>query len=198
MVAVPLVGVFLWAVGAPAVGAGPTRLVPVRQPPVQMSFGIALPALFGGNMLTVAAMPDLARFIRTERGAIGGMLLSFPFAAPVLTFISALIALATMRTYIMEIVVGMGFGLPALAMLLLSIWTINALNLYSAGLSLAATFPGIRQGVIIVAGGLIGCIFALLGIIDSFIPFLVTLGLIIPPIAAIYVIDGFQIGRAHV
>src|SRR3546814_3140835 len=65
-----------------------------------------------------------------------------------LTFISALIALATMRTDIMEIVVGMGFGLPALAMLLLSIWTINALNLYSAGLSLAATFPGIRQGVI--------------------------------------------------
>src|SRR3546814_3307638 len=64
-------------------------------------------------------------------------------------------------------------------------------NRYSAGLSLAATFPGIRQGVIIVAGGLIGCIFALLGIIDSFIPFLVTLGLIIPPIAAIYVIDGF-------
>src|SRR3546814_5265951 len=60
-------------------------------------------------------------FIRTERGAIGGMLLSFPFAAPVLTFISALIALATMRTDIMEIVVGMGFGLPALAMLLLSI-----------------------------------------------------------------------------
>src|SRR3546814_5528410 len=89
------------------------------------------------------------------------MLWSFPFAAPVLTFISALIALATMRTDIMEIVVGMGFGLPALAMLLLSIWTINALNLYSAGLSLAATFPGIRQGVIIVAGGLIGCIFAL-------------------------------------
>src|SRR3546814_6807847 len=38
---------------------------------------------------------------------------------------------------------------------------------------------------------LLGCIFALLGIIDSFIPFLVTLGLIIPPIAAIYVIDGF-------
>src|SRR3546814_15343320 len=87
-------------------------------------------------------------FIRTERGAIGGMLLSFPFAAPVLTFISALIALATMRTDIMEIVVGMGFGLPALAMLLLSIWTINALNLYSAGLSLAATFPGICPGVI--------------------------------------------------
>jgi cytosine permease len=103
-----------------------------------------------------------------------------------------LIALATGQTDIMQIVVAMGFGIPALAMLLLSVWTINALNLYSAGLSMAATFPGVRQWVIIVVGGTIGCIFALLGIINSFIPFLVTLGLIIPPIAAIYVIDGFS------
>jgi cytosine permease len=34
-----------------------------------------------------------------------------------------------------------------------------------------------------------------MGIINSFIPFLVTLGLIIPPIAAIYVIDGFFVFR---
>src|SRR3546814_12184762 len=84
MVAVPLVGVILIAVCVTALGAGPTSLEPVRHPPVPMSFGIALSALVGGNMLTVAAMPDLARFIRPERGAIGGLLLSFPFAAPVL------------------------------------------------------------------------------------------------------------------
>ncbi len=35
-----------------------------------------------------------------------------------------------------------------------------------------------------------------MGIINSFIPFLVTLGLIIPPIAAIYVIDNFYTFRA--
>src|SRR3546814_6798171 len=71
MVAVPLVGVILIAVCVTALGAGPTSLEPVRHPPVPMSFGIALSALVGGNMLTVAAMPDLARFIRTERGEIG-------------------------------------------------------------------------------------------------------------------------------
>ncbi len=191
MVAVPLAGIILVAVCVTAVGAHPVDLAPAENPPTPMSFGIALSALVGGNMLTVAAMPDLSRFIRTERGAISGMLLSFPIAAPVLMLISALIALATGETDIMQIVVSMGFGIPALAMLLLSVWTINALNLYSAGLSMAATFPRVRQWVIIVAGGAIGCIFALLGIINSFIPFLVTLGLIIPPIAAIYVIDGF-------
>lgn len=196
MVAVPFVGIILIAVCIKATGAHPVDLAPVQNPPVPMSFGIALSALVGGNMLTVAAMPDLSRFIRTERGAITGMLLSFPFAGPLLMVISALIALATTQTDIMQIVVGMGFGAPALAMLLLSVWTINALNLYSAGLSMAATFPRVRHWMFIVVGGVIGCTFALMGIINSFIPFLITLGLIIPPIAAIYVIDGFTRFRA--
>ncbi len=196
MVAVPLVGLILVAVCVTATGAHPVDLAPAQDPPAPMTFGIALSALVGANMLTVAAMPDLSRFIRSERGAIGGMLLSFPLAAPLLMLISALIALATGQTDIMQLVVAMGFGAPALLMLLLSVWTINALNLYSAGLSMAATFPAVRPWIFIVAGGGVGCTFALLGIIDSFVPFLIALGLVIPPIAAIYVIDGFvRFGR---
>lgn len=189
MVAVPLVGVILVAVCVKVIGDAPVELSPVDAPPVPMSFGIALSALIGGNMLTVAAMPDLSRFIRSERGALVGMALSFPFATPILMIVSALIALATGQTDIMQLVAGLGFGAPALIMLVLSVWTINALNLYSAGLSMAATFPRVRQWLFTIAGGAVGCAFALMGIIDSFIPFLVTLGLVIPPIAAIYVID---------
>jgi cytosine permease len=195
MIAVPLAGIILIAVCVKVVGVAPVTLSPAEDPPVPMSFGIALSALVGGNMLTVAAMPDLSRFIRTERGALVAMVLSFPFAAPLLMVVSALIALATGQTDIMRLVVGLGFGAPALIMLLLSVWTINALNLYSAGLSMAATFPRVRQWIFTIAGGAVGCMFALLGIINSFIPFLVALGLIIPPIAAIYVIDSLLIFR---
>ena len=198
MIAVPFVGIVLVAVCVHAVGDAPSLdLAPVTNPPVPLSFGIALSALVGGNMLTVAAMPDLSRFIRSERGAVAGMALSFPFAAPLLMVVSALIALTTGQTDIMEIVVALGFGAPALLMLLLSVWTINALNLYSAGLSMAATFPRVPQWIFTIAGGALGCMFALLGIIDSFIPFLVTLGLIIPPIAAIYVIDCLIVFRRN-
>ena len=197
MVAVPFVGIILIAVCVNVVGDAPVDLAPAENPPVPLSFGIALSALVGGNMLTVAAMPDLSRFIRTERGALIGMALSFPFAAPLLMVVSALIALATGQTDIMQIVVGLGFGAPALIMLLLSVWTINALNLYSAGLSMAATFPRVRQWIFTIGGGAVGCGFALMGIIESFIPFLVTLGLIIPPIAAIYVIDSLLLFRHH-
>lgn len=196
MVAVPFVGVILVAVCVSALGANHSPdLAPVTEPPVPMSFGIALSSLVGGNLLTIAAMPDLSRFIRTERGAISAMLLSFPFCAPIIMLVSALIALTTGQTDIMALVVALGFGIPALTMLVLSVWTINALNLYSAGLSLAATFPRLTQGAIVVIGGTIGCLFAVLGIINSFIPFLIAIGLIIPPIAAIYVIDGFTTFR---
>ncbi|HVK80917.1 MAG TPA: cytosine permease, partial [Verrucomicrobiae bacterium] len=84
MVAVPLVGVILIAVCVNAVYGQSVDLGPRDNPPVDMSFGTALTAFIGGNMLTVAAMPDLSRFIRTERGAIAGMALSFPLAAPLL------------------------------------------------------------------------------------------------------------------
>ncbi|MES2496497.1 MAG: cytosine permease [Pseudomonadota bacterium] len=193
LVAVPFLGLLLVVICFLAVRSGGVVLEPTVAPPVPMNFGVALSALIGGNMLAVVAMPDLSRYIRTERGALAAMVLSFPFAAPLLMVVAALTALATGQTDIMALVVRYGLGLPALAMLVLSSWTINASNLYSASLSLSATFPTVRTWIFIVVGGAIGAFFALMHIIDSFIPFLLFLGLIIPPIAAIYVIDGFTL-----
>lgn len=195
LVAVPLLGAILVAVCVMAVHRHGIVLHPSAQAPVPMGFGIALSALIGGNMLTVAAMPDLSRYIRSPRGAVLAMALSFPIAAPLLMVAAALPALATHETDIMRLIVGFGFGVPALAMLVLSSWTINASNLYSASLSLSATFPSVRPWAFIVVGGAIGAVFALMGIIHAFIPFLLFLGLIVPPIAAIYVIDGFTVFR---
>lgn len=191
MIAVPFLGAILIAVCVVAIRQHGVVLGPSPAPPEPMSFGIALSAIIGGNMLVVAAMPDLSRYIRSARGAVTSMILSFPIATPLLMIVAALPALATGEMDIMKLIVGFGFGLPALFMLILSTWTINAANLYSASLSMGATFPAVRQWVFICAGGAVGMIFALMGIIDAFVPFLLFLGIIVPPIAAIYVIDGF-------
>ncbi|KRB86175.1 cytosine permease [Sphingomonas sp. Root710] len=191
LIAVPFLGIILVLLCYYAVQTGGVVTAPAPVPPVPMSFGIALSALIGGNMLAVAAMPDLSRYIRTSRSAVVAMLLSFPVAAPILAVVAALTALATNEVDIIALVVRFGLGLPALAMLVLSCWTINGSNLYSASLSVSATFPSVRPWVFTIVGGFIGGAFALMHIIDAFIPFLLFLGLIIPPIAAIYVIDGF-------
>jgi cytosine permease len=191
LIAVPLLAAILAAVAIFALRRYGFVAAPSANPLEPMSFGIALSALIGGNMLTVAAMPDLSRYIRSVKGATASMILSFPIATPLLLVAAALPALATGETDIMKLVTMFGFGLPVLLILILSIWTINAANLYSASLSMRATFPKVREWIFICAGGAVGGAFAVAGIIDAFIPFLIFLGILIPPIAAIYVIDTF-------
>jgi cytosine permease len=135
--------------------------------------------------------------VRTRSQAIVGMLLSFPLATPLLMLVAAVPALATGETDIMRLIVGFGLGVPALLVLILSTWTINSANLYSASLSLTATFPRISQWKFTLLAGACGSLLAVAGIIDAFVSFLLVLGIIIPPIAAIYVIDAFCSNRAE-
>jgi cytosine permease len=193
LMTVPLLGLALAAVCFAAVHQHGIVLVPRIAPPVHMTFGIALSAQIGGNMVAIATMPDLTRFIRGSRGAVSAMTLSFPLAAPFMMLMSAATALATGQTDIMSLIVGFGFGAPALILLVLSSWTLNALNLYSASLSLSATFPRISPTAFTICGGIVGAAFGLAGIINEFVPFLLALGVVIPPIAAIYVIDALGI-----
>lgn len=191
LVAVPVLAAILIAVAVAAVRTHGFVTMPATAPPEPMRFGIALSALLGAYMLAVATMPDLSRYTRTVRGAVGSMALSFPIATPLMMTAAAIPALATQETSIMKLIVGFGFGTPVLFLLVLPTWTVNALNLYSSSLSLSSSFPKIRQWVFTIVGGVSGTIFALMGILDAFIPFILFLGLIIPPIAAIYVIDAF-------
>lgn len=189
LVAVPLLAMVLLAVVVVTLNRHGLVTAPAARPPEPMTLGLAISALIGAYMLAVATMPDLSRFTRTQRGAIASMALSFPIATPLMMTAAAIPALATHETSVMKLVTAYGFGTPMLFLLVLPTWTVNALNLYSSSLSLGSTFPRVRQWVFTVAGGVIGTILALMGILEAFIPFVLFLGLIIPPIAAIYVID---------
>ncbi|TCP31028.1 cytosine permease [Sphingomonas sp. BK235] len=191
LVAVPVLAAILIAVVVVTIRRHGLATAPAATPPEPMSLGYAISALIGAYMLAVATMPDLSRYTSTARGAVAGMALSFPIATPLMMTAAAIPALATGEASVMKLVGSYGFGTPILFLLVLPTWTVNALNLYSSSLSLGSTFPRVRQWIFTVAGGVIGTALALLGILQAFIPFVLFLGLIIPPIAAIYVIDQF-------
>jgi cytosine permease len=192
LIAVPILALILGTVLVMALRRHGIVSAPAPKPPEPMSFGIALSALIGGNMLTVAAMPDLTRYIRSARQSLIGMILSFPVATPLLMLAAAIPVLATGEIDIMRLTLGFGLGVPALLVLVLSTWTINAANLYSASLSLTATFPRVPQWKFTLFAGALGALLSVAGILDAFVSFLLLLGAIIPPIAAIYVIDAFR------
>lgn len=190
LIIVPVIGILFVAVAAVSVQRYGFVIEPVANPKVPMRFGIALSAVVGAYMLAVATMPDLTRYVRTERGAIVSMALSFPITTPLMMLTAGLAALSTGETSVNKLIVTLGFGTPMLFLLALPMLLVNALNLYSSGLSLSTTMPRVPTWIFTIVGATVGTTFALAGIMDYFIPFLVFLGLIIPPITAIYVIDG--------
>ena len=191
LLAVPILAVVLITVVVVTLRTHGLVTTASSHPPEPMRFGIAVSALLGAYMIAVATMPDLTRFVRSPGGAVTAMAMSFPIAMPAMMTVAAIPALATGETSLMRLVGTLGFGTPVLFLLVLPTWTLNASNLYSASLSLSTTFPMVRQWVFTIAGGIVGTLLALAGILDAFIPFVLFLSLIVPPIAAIYVIDGF-------
>ena len=83
----------------------------------------------------------------------------------------------------------------AFATLVLSTWTINAINLYSTGLVTSTAFRKTPYGRIVISCGVLGTIVAVIGVADRLIGFLVLLGLVVPPIAGVYLTDFFVLGR---
>jgi cytosine permease len=73
---------------------------------------------------------------------------------------------------------------------------INNLNLYSSSLGFTTIFDTLfkmkpNRGMVTLVIGVIGTVLSVLGILDKFVSFLVLLGVLIPPVAGIMVIDYF-------
>ncbi len=194
LMAVPLLIIILVTI----MGMALTMATPdIFQSPVtpSMSIGLAISAVVGGNMVGAATVPDLTRYISSRRGAVGSMVASYGIGVPVILLSAAIPSLVTGQSDLMKIFLSLGLGIPALFVLIFSTWTSNAANVYGSGLSLAATFKTTKPWKLTVAAGVLGTLVALSGIIHIFIPFLVTLGVFIPPVAAIYVTDYYLIAR---
>ena len=83
----------------------------------------------------------------------------------------------------------------ALLVLILATWTTNVANLYGAGLAARASVPIGNYKWMVIVGGIVGTIAALGGIADNLIDFLIVLGLLVPPIAGVYLCDFFLLRR---
>jgi cytosine permease len=192
--AVPLLLAILIAIMSVAISqSSPNELF--RAQPQTMSLGLAISAVAGGSMVGAASIPDLTRYVSSRRGAVGSMFVSYGLAGPLILLSAAVPSLVTGEANLMKILLGLGFGLPALFVLVFSTWTSNAANVYSAGLSLAATFRNQQHWKLTLIAGGLGTIAALSGIMNLFIPFMIGLGVIMTPIAAIYVVDFFVVAR---
>ena len=193
LVAVPLLTLFLCACVFMALGnQGLGDLFAVEGEGMAFTDGVSI--LIGAMITNVVLMPDLTRYARSDRDAFvaaflgngGGIVISTCLAMiPAL----ALGALDPIRWFGL-----LGVGAAALVVLVFATWTTNGVNLYSTGLVAGCALPRQRYGVIILAAGALGTALALWGVADRLTDFLILLGLIVPPVAGVYLTRYFLIG----
>jgi cytosine permease len=189
--AVPLLLIMLIAIlymSLAQVGAGDVELLSGKG---DMTLGLGISAVVGADIVAVAVMPDLARYVKNNRQAIFAMILSFVIATPLILISAAVPALITGQTKPMLIISALGLSSYALLVVVLSTWTTNTNNLYSASLSVSAIIPKAKSWKSTIIIGVLGTVFALSGATDYFVDFLLLLGVAIPPIAGIYIVDYF-------
>jgi len=158
-----------------------------------LSTGIS--AVIGGMIVNVVLMPDITRYSRSTFDCALISIAGNGVGAGAALILAMLPALAFHEEDPMRYMAALGLVTIAFATLVLSTWTINAINLYSTGLVTSTAFRNTAYGRIVIACGTVGTIVAVIGIADRLIGFLVLLGLIVPPIAGVYLTDFFVLGR---
>ena len=162
-----------------------------RAPATGMSFGDVVSAVVGGVIVGAVIMPDTCRFIGPTRGAVWTAVLTFLVTNALVMFIGGLAALAMRRNDMLDLMLAMGLGAAAFAIVIGSSWLLNALNLYSASLSIGAALPRLSRTAGTLICGLVGTLAAFLEILDHFLVFLFYLSIVFVPVASIIVIDCF-------
>ncbi len=160
-----------------------------------MSLGLGISAVVGAFMVGATVMPDFCRYVHSPRHAVGASVLSFGVGFPAVLLASAIPTLATGEGDFMRIVLTLSMGILATGFLVFATWTTNSSNLYSNALVLVTIFRRAAEWKLVLGAGTMGTILALTGIMDHFVPFLLTLGIALPPIGGIFVADFFLVQR---
>lgn len=160
-----------------------------------LTIGIAATMVAGGFIVGAIITPDFSRFARSGKDVFWMTTIGIIVGELGINMIGVLLALATRTSDVVSIMVSTT-GLLAALVVVSSTIKINNMNLYSASLSVTSFFNSVfklqlNRAIITLIIGLIGTILSSIGILNKFVDFLVVLGVLVPPIAGIMVIDYF-------
>ncbi len=159
-----------------------------RPPGGTLDFGGCVSAIVGSYIVGIVIQPDYGRFVRRPWMAALGSGAALGGIFPVVLLMSSVSSLAFGKPNLLEAMTALGFGLPALVVLLLGAWIDAAACLYSGSLSFANQAPRLSLRQVIVGATLGGILLVLAHAEQKFIGFLTILGIALPPIATVQIL----------
>ena len=159
------------------------------------TFQTAVSAVVGTYIVGVIIQPDYSRFAVNVRHAVWSVFIALALFFPLVQFFSAVPSMATGEPSVVLVMSGLGIILPAFFLLFLGAWSSNVLCLYSSSLSVATLMARARLSHIIIAIGVVGTALAYVMVQEAIVDYLVLLGITIPPIGAIYIVEAVFVRR---
>ncbi|MEL6856776.1 MAG: cytosine permease [Pseudomonadota bacterium] len=192
---VPVLAVVTVILAYNALTLAPLPELMAAEKEVTLSIGGGISAIVGAIIIGAIILPDITRFVKSWRGALGVTFVSYMIVQLLVMAAASLAAGATGSTDIIDIMLQFGLGLGAFVIVIAGSWVLNALNLYSTVLSIKATFPQLSQSLLIIGLGVFGAGAALLNLLDMFVIFLIYLSIIFIPVAGIVITDYLFVRR---
>ena len=155
--------------------------------PMATSVGISIVA---GTFLSVSVLlPDFTRYAKNTAHCVAASFVGLFFGFPPFVLIGAYLTAASQESDFVRMMLTRGWGLAAVFIIVLTCWIHMNSCLYSASLNLAAIIPRISKAKLTAAAGLCGTSIALFGIVGRYVPFLIVLSVVLPPITGVYTGD---------
>ncbi len=193
--AVPLLILFMIYVASLALGERSFGELMAFEGEDPAYFATAVSTIIGSLIVGVVLMPDLSRYARSRRDCVSASILGNGIGNSFSMLIGVLPAIATGLLDPMSYMIALGVAGSALTILVFATWTTNSVNLYSTTLAVAIIRPRSAEWRLAIGCGLVGTGVAMLGITDYFIDFLEWLGVLVPPVAGVYLADYFLLKR---
>ncbi|MDZ7749214.1 MAG: hypothetical protein U5K43_10570 [Halofilum sp. (in: g-proteobacteria)] len=139
-----------------------------------------------------------ARFARTSTQAFVVTLIAFLIGNGLMVAFGGLGGLAFDQGDFVLILYELGLVVLGVLLLIGSTWTTADNDAYGAAVAGVEIFNGTDKRRFAIGAGALGTILAVSGIYDALIPFLIWLGLVVPPIGAVLIGDWFRRWRGGI
>jgi cytosine permease len=164
-------------------------------PGTGMRFTDGVSIVVGGMIVAVVLLPDLARYARRDGDAVVAAVMGNGVGTVICTPLAMVPALAFGVLDPVSHFALLGYGVSAVVAIVLATWTTNGINLWSTTLVAGTALPRARYATIVLGASVVGTGAALVGVADRLTDFLILLGLLVPPVAGVYLTRFFLLGR---
>ena len=176
-------------------------LMNTTPPGAALSMGAAVTIVAGGFIAGAICTPDYARFLSNSKQVFWMTLIGTFIGELGMNMTAVLLAHATGTENVVDLMMATS-GFIGVLIVVASTVKLNDINLYASGLGLmnaanALSGKKLNRNILIVCLGAVGTTLSVIGIINYFTDFLILLGVAIPPVAGIMVIDYYILKRSR-